>query len=201
MVIGEDLGYAFISTMKCATNSMYRVLVDHYNGCRVGDFHCRDTAYIPRNSFVFSICRNPYARAVSIWWSTCMRGHDRYGFRRACGNGDDFQTFIVWVATLVRRPPLLQNQTEWQAGLPLDDVLHLENLALEFARLPFISRREIKLPEMNTTFSDRLPAQHYLTPLAVDAVRVWARPDFENFGYSEEVSALGSPGGAGLGQC
>lgn len=187
MVISHALNYAYVSTMKCATNTLYKLLVEQYQGQRVGDFHCRDLRHAPPGSFLFSVCRNPYLRAVSIWWSTCMRGHDRYGLRRACGNGDDFETFITWVASLPQRPPIVQNQAEWQAGIPFDRVLRLESLREEFESLPFVQGTVQGFPELNTTLNNRLHARHYLTPAAVEAVRRWAAVDFERFGYPLEL--------------
>ncbi len=201
MVISHSLNYTFVSTMKCATNSLYSILVERYQGRRVGDFHCRDLRLAPPGSFVFTVCRNPYLRAVSIWWSTCMRGHDRYGFRQACGNGDDFETFMLWVATQQRPVPLLQNQSEWQQGIRFDRVLHLENLATEFAVLPFVADAVVEFPEINTTLYNRQPAQQLLTPVSIDAIRRWAAPDFENFGYSYDIPALAGDNKPQAGQC
>lgn len=180
---------------------MFNILIDRYEGTRAGDFHCRDMRFSPKGSFVFTVCRNPYIRAVSIWWSTCMRGHDRYGFRHACGNGDDFETFIVWAATQIKRPPLIQNQTEWQYGLTFDRILHLEDLAHEFSLLPFIKEQTIEFPEMNTTLSNRQPARHYLTPLAIEAIKSWAKPDFDEFGYSRTPPILANQHRSKTGRC
>ena len=93
-----------------------------------------------------------------------MRGHDRYGFRLACGNGDDFETFMTWVASQVNPTALIQNQADWQQGIRFDRILHLENLSEEFASLPFVNEPVVKLPEINTTLYNRQPAQHYLPP-------------------------------------
>lgn len=201
MVISPPLNYTFVSTLKCGTNSLFTILVERFQGVRVGDFHCRDMRYALPGSFTFTTCRNPYYRAVSIWWSTCMRGHDRYGFRRACGNSSDFETFIAWVASLPARPALLQNQTEWQEGIAFDCILHLENLAGEFSSLPFVKEAVAELPRINTTLYNRLPAQHYLTPAAIESIKLWAEPDFSNFDYSMEVPSLDGLDNPEAGQC
>lgn len=190
MVISRSLNYTFITTPKCGTNTLFSILIERYEGVRVGDFHCRDLHYAPPGSFIFTICRNPFTRAVSIWWSTCMRGHDRYGLRRACGNGDDFETFITWVAGLESRPITIQNQTEWQRDIRFDRILRLESLKSEFESLPFVHGPIENFPELNTTVYNRMPARHYLTPPAVEAIKKWARPDFERFGYSADIAEL-----------
>ena len=46
MVVSEKLSYTFVSTMKCATNTMYELLTKHFYGKRVGDYHCRDPRFI-----------------------------------------------------------------------------------------------------------------------------------------------------------
>ena len=201
MVINHELNYTFISTLKCGTNSMFSILMDRYGGQRVGGFHCRDLRYAPKGSFTFTVCRNPYFRAVSIWWSTCMRGHDRYGFRLACGNGDDFETFMTWVASQVNPTALIQNQADWQQGIRFDRILHLENLSKEFASLPFVNEPVVNFPEINTTLYNRQPAQYHLTPRAIEAIKSWAKPDFEKFGYSVDVPSLVNQENPKAGQC
>lgn len=197
MVVSEKLSYTFVSTMKCATNTMYELLTKHYCGKRVGDYHCRDPRFIDPDRFTFTICRNLFVRAVSIWWSTCMRGKDRYGFRKQCGNGDDFEVFIKWVVRQKERPGLIQNQTEWQSPIEFDRVLHLKKFRHEFAQLPFVEDPPADLPALNITFFDRKPAQRYLTPAAVEAILEWGDPDFDRFGYAREVPALTKDIGVG----
>ena len=104
MIIHPD-GWVFVSTMKCATNTMYKVLPE-IGGHRVqGGFHARPRVRIYDTHF--SVCRNPYDRAVSIWASTCLRHGDRYNavnkIKSDGGRHDSFEDFCKSVVHENRR--------------------------------------------------------------------------------------------------
>ena len=176
---------------------MYHILPE-YGGKRVGGFHERDVQAInDKNYFSFTVCRNPYARAVSLWWSTCRPDlpteWDHYGFRETVKKYTSFEVFIVWLAGLGKvtnrqRPAAKVSQTIWQGGMRLDHFIHIKNLEEEFNALPFVNMPETGL----TLFSNesRYSKKHYteyLTPKAIEAVQKWAFADFKKFGYSLEM--------------
>lgn len=210
MIISHSHRFTFISTMKCATNSLTHLLLTKYDGTMPGELHDRRRELIPPGHFTFSVCRNPYTRAISVWWSTCMRHDlDRYGFRKACPEADSFEGFMAWVVSQPRPPhDLLITQSDWHRDTPIEVFLHVENLEAEFARLPFVPAPE-KLGLLNATVTSdqhtvdfqrlregavaeslgsrpqrrRERAEVYLTPQAVGLVRRWAEEDFARFGY------------------
>jgi hypothetical protein len=211
MIISHAHRFAFISTMKCATNSLTHVLMTRYGGVMPGGLHDRRMELVPPGAFTFSVCRNPYTRAVSIWWSTCMRHDlDRYGFRRACPDPDSFEGFMAWAVAQEAAPhELLITQSEWHRDTRIDRFLRLEQLDDEFGQLPFVAPGE-RLALLNaTTTADqglldvthlkagdvvqalgarpqqrRAHVRTYLTPRAVDLVQAWAADDFARFGYA-----------------
>lgn len=213
MIISHPHRFAFISTMKCATNSLTHALLTRYQGVMPGGLHERRMDWVPAGYFTFSVCRNPYTRAISLWWSTCMRHDlDRYGFRKACADPDSLAGFMRWLVGLQSLPhDLLLTQSQWHRHTRIDRFLKVEQLEAEFDALPFVQPGE-KLAMINATVTDdqglldvkrlqdgqgdaalsarpqrrRGPAGEYLSDEAAALVRRWAAEDFERFGYSTD---------------
>ncbi len=202
MVISPKFKYAFVSTVKGGTNSLYNVLAKHYEGIRYGDFHCNDVHEIPADWLIFTTCRNPYVRAVSIWWSTCKRCKDRYQFRQLCSNPDSFEDFAEWAASVQPDLPsmgdsqrqLLMTQSARHGKIKFDQILRMEHLETDFTTLPFVQSVNRAIPQLNPTVGQRLSAENYLTERAILAVQKWMSADFERYGYSSEVSMESSLG-------
>lgn len=210
MIVSHSHRFVFISTMKCATNSLTQALVERYQGVMPGGLHERRMDWVPPGYFTFSVCRNPYTRAISLWWSTCMRNDlDRYGFRKACADPDSLEGFMQWMTSLADVPhDLLLTQSQWHRHTRIERFLKIENLAVEFAALPFV-QPGATLGLLNATVTDeqgmvdvqqlkagrgdralsarpqrrRSAASDYLTPQAASLIRRWAAEDFERFGY------------------
>jgi len=183
MIQNDEHEYVFVSTMKCGTHTMYELLKG-LGGRRVGGFHTCDPRLIPLGYFVFTVCRNPFTRAVSIWWSTCVRD-DRYRFRRFMPDWKSFECFAECLLRFKNKPPhiLLATQTKWHGPVVFDRYLKLENLEPEFNALPFV-QDHVVLPRLNTsTYKDYWEAY---TPDAIEMVREWGKEDFEKFGYTTE---------------
>ena len=177
----------FVSTPKCATNTMYEVLKAEYGGQQTGDaFHWNRVPRECLDWFSFTVCRNPYARAVSVWASS--RGAERYGVRDRVGS-DEIRPLFEY---LLSNPPwrsMFMAQHEWLANVRLNTVLRLEDLENELWRLTFWTGSST-LPRKNPTYPDmRKPWKWYyeqdaaLQPL----VEQWAGLDFERYGYSRVI--------------
>ena len=177
--------WLFVSTTKCATRTMYAVL-PQFGGERVDGFHSRPVGQ--DNRFTFAVCRNPLSRAVSTWWSTCKRDHDKYAFRKASGcDVGGFPKFVEWLTQEAPKDKLTMTQDDWHAGHRVDRFIWTENLDSDFYHLPFIqgvARWESdKMPVEGATDPLREPWQDYHTPETVAMIAEWAAEDFERFGY------------------
>jgi len=196
--------FVYISTPKVCTHTIYRVLDEHYDKGLIREaFHSNQIPPHLWDFFVWSVCRNPYTRALSLWWSACrLHPPDQYGFRKGCGAADDFTRFIVWLShtKLSERHELMKNQTEWLAPCEPVATIHMENLAEGLAELSFW-KPDISLPHMNTTDA-KIEAQSavegqqivkphwrelYQEREAREAVLRWAGDDFARFNYSTDV--------------
>lgn len=188
MVILPEHKAVFVSTPKCATNTMYRVLTGPpFNGIRQGPhFHNRDVPTECRDWFTFSIVRDPYSRAVSIWWRTIHDTTARRIFRDSAPH--DLAGFVRW---LTARPleaksrRLCDSQSEWLRPVRLDRTLALEGLFLGLLTLPFW-RAGVDVPHSNQC-KGRPDWVQYMTDDAVAAINEWANEDFYTFGYPRKL--------------
>lgn len=178
--------WLFMSTRKCATNTMYDAL-KKIGGRRIGGFH--STVSQRKADVQFTICRNPYDRAVSIWASTCMRGSDRYHARMHIGskggNPDDFGDFVRYCLPgdrawrWARDPWLFRNQTDWLDRMqPLDRICFFESLQEDVSAIV----GPIDLPVLNS--SDHPIWESLMTPEIAERIEAWAPKDFA-LGYEK----------------
>lgn len=191
MMLLPDHRAVFVSVPKCATRTMYTaVLGPHYNGRRYGGHHETMVPGHARDWFAWAIVRNPYDRAVSLWWSTTQRGDDRYGFRRRVDDPDNLESFMRYIVE--QRPKVASlgpNQSEHLRGVRLDRVLRLETLDEGFRGLPFYRGSPDPLPVVNDT--QRGQCREYVTPAVAALVGEWALEDFAQFGYPIMETTVG----------
>lgn len=181
MIIANDKSWLFISTMKCATMSMYNCL-PKIGGKKIGNgWHNRTDKRLAK--FHFTICRNPYDRAVSIWFSTCMRDKDRYGARSLIkSNGGDYTNFKdfarIKLATAEKADYLFTSQSNWHNGLLIDKYLKLENLKTELNSIGI----SIDVPKLNYSEDRKDDWRYYMDEKTIEILNKWAGNDF-SLGY------------------
>jgi len=183
MMAFDEERLLFISTIKCCTTSMYSL-----DGRRIGGYHNRDVPPAVEDYTRFSIHRDPYERAVSLWYDTCVRDtRDRHFFKRAISRmGLDHTNFAHFTLMLmepsrqVHEYPL-KTQTEWQRNLGLDHVLPMYNIT---AALSELFGREVELPKLNAT--ERHESGWYYSDHARANVEEFYAEDFVTFGYERE---------------
>jgi len=182
VVISIPRKYVFVNLTKCASQSLRAILVDHFDGKpRLGTHHMNDVPHGYRNFFTFACVRNPYDRAISLWYSMLYtRPDDRYGFRKHCGS-IELVPFLKWLNSVEPYNALMFSQYGWLRDISMSMVLRFENLDEEVKRLPFW-RDDVKLERRNAS-KGRKPWQDYMTDEVVNLINVWARDDFSHFGY------------------
>jgi len=166
---------------------MYRVLVRDYGGERQPGEHPNTMPEWAADFFCWSICRNPYSRAVSIWRMLSADG-DPYRVRERIGESvcADLALFAEWLADhwrdgwLSRFGPLVWPQAKQIGHLQLDAICELELLNETFIDLPFV-RSPVSLPRLGATTGGWL---HLATSRVAAAVERWAADDFTQLGYS-----------------
>lgn len=186
MVILPEHKAVFVSTPKCATNTMYQVLTGApFNGIRQGPhFHRLDVPPEYESWYTFTVVRNPYARAVSIWWRTVHDTTARRIFRDQAPH--DLAEFVRWLShnphdAQSRR--LSFSQARCHQNMRFDAIIHLENLAAEIHKLPFWPASGATLHHLNVT-QNCGNWRRYMTDDVIAAVDEWAPEDCEMYGYA-----------------
>lgn len=193
--------WLFVSTMKCATNSLYDALKKlpgtFWDGGN--EFHGRPNRRVA--PIHWTTCRNPYDRAVSIWHSTCVReeNQQRYdAYPYIIEQGEDpisFDTFVELILLehpTLRNPWLWRNQSDWHDTFIVDYVFNVERLESELKAEPLgIS---VKLPRLNVSHGRDFWQEYYKgktiknlkwPSMTKKMVQKWAGDDFDRYGYDK----------------
>jgi hypothetical protein len=188
MRISDKYKFVYVSLPKGGTRSMYWVLSEHFPPIMRISMHA---AAVPKKFsysipwFTFTVCRNPYVRAYSQWWSCIGSQLPRHGERFARKRAHltlaelfkkmpnafylpflprtmTFKDFVAWLTSDDRAKSagitrrVLDTQHERLAQFRCDDVLRMEKgLEAEFNRLPFV-KKPVLFPRMNTSDEKQL---------------------------------------------
>jgi hypothetical protein len=164
--------WLFVSTRKCATNSMYEALP----GKRIEGFHgIPDTRLAPIH---WTIVRNPYDRALSIWGSTCNRPGDKYGAKFRLGDDLSFKNFAKRILAVKSfHKPIFANMSFHHDLFMLDDYVQIENLNEGVKR---ITGLDINIPHLNTS-----KHEYVMDEEDIYNVNLWAGEDFNRYNYEQ----------------
>ena len=211
MIIMHRHQMVFIGTPKAACNSMYAWLERNLDGLRES-FHRRDVPPEAAKYWRFTVVRNPYSRAVSMWWTvTGQGGAKEYpateSLRREEGD-TSLPAFMRWVLGRAEGGYAAEGlpdgwigpQAAWLAPAePLHFFLRLKYLEKDlemvikmlgwYGDVPPIER-------LNETRSQYGDWQQYMTAEVVELVDAWAGEDFERFGYERRAGHSGGRGPA-----
>lgn len=197
MIISEKLEYVFISTPKCATHSIYKVLTEKYHGQHLykkpkgnDQYHARNIPAEYKDFFTFSVVRHPYHRLISLWLSTQFNDR-RKNYRQPnlyklgrCPAG-----LLAYLEWLVETDADYYPSSKWLDGIRLDTIMHVEGVTWDFLKLPFVHIRE-DIPRMNET-SSTWPIDQYLTAEIVARMDAVAEQDFRLYKYRPGVLSGG----------
>ncbi|HUU30909.1 MAG TPA: sulfotransferase family 2 domain-containing protein [Phycisphaerae bacterium] len=211
MIIMHPHQMVFIGTPKAACNAMYAWLERNLDGLRES-FHRRDVPDEAKDYWRFTVVRNPYARAVSMWWSlTGQGGAKEYpateSLRREEGD-TSLPAFLRWV---LRRWPeyvceglpdgWIGPQVAWlRPAEPVGFCLHMESLEDELtSMLQWCVEKDEPWPSierLNETRAQYGPWEKHMTAEVVELIDAWAGEDFERFGYERRAGHSGGRGPA-----
>jgi hypothetical protein len=198
MIVSEKYNYAFISTRKCGTNSIYPMLEKYFDGHHVGErMHGFEPNLRPPNAYVFGVCRNPYDQVCSIYKSLFCGTykfkqylHDEL-FKKQTVTFETFLSYLkgiqpmsVFEKVQIHKMigVILLSQTEWLRWhrQQIDQFIRLENLEDEVKTLPFYTGQPFEVYRLNVSNTPRTPL---LTPKTIEMINDIRREDFKYFGY------------------
>lgn len=197
MIISEKHKYVFISTPKCGTHTMFKLLTTYFDGKRIktNGFH---STIIPKHINVdeytiFTTVRNPYDRLVALWhsilyvrddyinsWSRYVPDKSLESFSKLLANNQGNVNKIK-----ARMSELVTPQYLWVKNMPATTIyLHIENINEEFNRLNLASNIQYNIPH-------ELKRSHVLwsdvkNDNLVRLANMWAGNDFDVFNYQKE---------------
>lgn len=154
MMVCNSPSFVFIAIPKTGTRTIYDFLEKKYNVTLVED-HLVIVPASFRDRYTFTVVRNPYDRACSAWWSTCMRGKDRYGFINAFKKHGLPNTLLSFL-TIVRKNYFggkcmpAKGQYEYLSCNRIDYILRFEMLNNDFNHLEFL-QNDVVLNGINET--------------------------------------------------
>lgn len=195
MDVHFESGWVFQNIPKTATTSIRRALgfgkTAHMHLVRLGDLNdC--SGHMPAKFILehvdqkildlpwFTVCRNPYDRAVSEWH-----------WRRDRGQGYSGDDFASWLRTVFDRGEVgdckrhMLPQYDFVDGLNMQAVLRFEHLQEDWKRL----FPNIELPRVHVAKKRRTTSLYFTQPDLVAIIRQQYAIDFEKFNYPTQVPA------------
>ena len=201
MIISDKYKYIFISTPKCGTHTMFKLLTKYFDGKRVRTNGYHSTV-IPDNIdineyTVFTTVRNPYTRLVALWHSILYVRDDYTNSWSKYLPDKSLESFVKLLAEnknnvraiKAKMPKLVTPQYLWVKNMPhKTKFLHIENITEDFDALDFVKNKTYSIPH-------ELKRNHIKWPEIknnniITHANLWAGNDFELFNYQKELSSV-----------
>ena len=170
-----ELETLYVDIPKTASRAMLQVLQVHYGGAS------KWRGELPDIKFSYTVVRDPYARALSIWWAACFQEDDRYGFNQWRKSPAMMVNALAEGAARHIDLGFTQTQILEQRRCKTMVVIHYERLEEEFFKLPPFQAKKFIFPVVNRSPFGRPPPD--CSPEFIEAVNRWCPRDFELGGY------------------
>jgi len=191
MFVCREQKILFLAIPKTGTRSIYDFLSRYFLGSKYKE-HCYEIPLEFAEFFTFCVVRNPYDRAVSQWWSTCMRAGDQYQYLdkiRKMGLTNSLSSFLKVIEVHgwgMERGPLrvALPQNVYARNNP-NRILRFETLESDFRTLPFVEEG-MTLGMLNTTKERRIHNwESIIDSESIALVNKLYGEDFEAGGYEK----------------
>lgn len=193
MIISDKHRFIFMCIPKTATMMMEQILKPYggvYHNGQPWARHPNRISSQYKDYFTFCMIRNPYSRAVSLWFSA-ITSYPKFKYGIVETYGKEFMPFLEMLTT-----PRVNGQfnglpmvsmSSFLENVKIDSFLRFENLRKDIVNLPFW---EGDAPTFSRNVRGHLRPHwslYYRDSKRVECVRQWAKKDFEQFGYSVEI--------------
>jgi len=146
--------FVFIAIPKTGTRTIYNFLENTYKVKLIED-HLINVPALFSDRYTFTVVRNPYDRICSAWWSTCMRGKDRYGYIKKFneyGLPNSLLSFLIVIQNKFEGVNYLPtiNQSRYLKDNRIDHIIRFENFNEGLNSLKFVNE-DVVLNNLNAT--------------------------------------------------
>lgn len=213
MIVSRKYRLVYVCPPKTGSISFRELLLSPRFEGRLWDkrYDHHNTLWVPElaDYFYFMTVRNPYARMFSFWKFVLMHASDKSSkgdprrkcwrryFPRPVVDPVSFERFVLQGPQtrkrIYREKWHRMMRTVWSCGWhlaqlqkPVDALLHLETLTEDVKQIPGLS--EVIIDHKNQGPVKQKPWQDFYTPELVQAVQDLWPNDFEQFGYSRDLS-------------
>lgn len=213
MVINRERRWVYLGPPKTGSTTLTYLLTDGddwnnrrplsrriFGGLKYAGQHAMDIPDECRDYLVFASVRNPYSRAVSLWWQWNIQS-ERTREHSASSFEEFLEALLGWQEnTDAESVPgngfYHFTLNRWFKWVPrVHRYIRQEALAEDLNRLglaePVVAPLQNSAPDFRSSmFGSRVPGDwmRFCTPKAVDLIRQWACEDFENLGYSADLT-------------
>lgn len=220
MVINHDRKWIYVGPPKTGSTTITYLLTDgndwyiktplpyaRFGGIKHRGQHCMDIPAECAEYRIIASARDPYQRAVSLWWHWNCESQ-RPQARRPWLS---FEDFLQRVADAHKEPEVGEvgmdaffsfTIARWLKWIPRVDVfIRQEHLAEDLNGLglaePIEVPRKNRAPQIrmgDRTILRRQDWWSYYSPRTIELVRAWAHADFESLGYDTAFPTQGNVG-------
>ena len=193
MIVSEKYKFVFMCIPKTGTMMMEQILKPYGGEYKAGGKWARHPNTIPqkyKDYFIFCIVRNPYSRAVSLWFSAIASWpRFDYGIVKTCGK--EFVPFLQMLNTPKVNGGFgglpMVSMSSFLGKIQLNRTLRFEHLEDDITTLPFWEGDSPTL-KYNVRGHLRPHWSHYFRDYKnAELVQQWAEQDFERFGYDTKI--------------
>jgi hypothetical protein len=194
MVVNHRERWIYVAPPKTGSTSMVALLTDPVVGGQIlGEQHGMSLPSECSRYTIFGTVRNPFSRAVSLWWHRLTELANQVGQRRVQEEliaRYSLTHFLDWIEGPNATPFYAWPICGWLDQLVrLDHAVRLENLWDDLSAIG-IRLDPSHLPCLNATPHKAIEV--YYTAELEGRVKDWAKDDFDRFAYPRQ---LWVPGG------
>lgn len=176
MIVSHACKFIYFGLPRTASTSMHQWLMEW--GHRKGYQHDVNVPSGCEDYFKWTIVRNPYDRAVSLWYMA--QSQVRHGFQQSAPfNTPTFYDFLLKVQDRGDRF-YSTTQMDFLRKVKLDACLKFEDLPMCLWDLPFLDEHRIP-PKLNSV--NKKAWDKYYTPKEESLAWELYREDFDAYGY------------------
>lgn len=201
MIYSKYKKFVYVAIPKTGTRSVYELCLNQYS-CHIYKEHWNIIPDEYKNYYAFITVRNPYDRAVSMWYFVInsigsTKSHIKFKEGVPSGSFVDFMKFLIVERKNNLENPFFRTQAEYLKPNRFDMILEMEKLGNDFNKLPFLHHEE-ELKHLNKTIDvsniidvpRKVNAFNYINQEAIDLINEYYAEDFELLSQYKKILTL-----------